>query len=224
MGEVVYAAPQFGQHPARSQRVITTVARVLIVDADPAALAAISQALQSEGHHTATAFDATAAIAVAERLGPFELLITDLRMTPIDGLELAATLPPPRVSAAGDLPHERARRALLPDGAAHGGRRRVEKPFSEEELNADRAENSVKKAAIFLLLASAIAIPSPARAEGFISPLIGFNFAGDANCPTVQGCEDKRLNYGVALGAAGSVFGFEEEFAYARDFFGTAPI
>ena len=82
------------------------------------------------------------------------------------------------------------------------------------------------KAAAFIvlnMLIGTMAFPAAARAEGFISPLIGFNFAGDANCPTVQGCEDKRLNYGVSLGAAGSVFGFEEEFAYARDFFGTAP-
>ena len=74
-----------------------------------------------------------------------------------------------------------------------------------------------------LVLALPLALPSQARAEGFISPLIGFNFGGDANCPSIQGCEDKRMNFGVALGAAGSIFGFEEEFAYARDFFGSAP-
>ncbi len=68
-----------------------------------------------------------------------------------------------------------------------------------------------------------IAAPSRARAEGFISPLIGFNFGGDSACPAVQGCQDKRMNYGIALGAAGSIFGFEEEFAYAKDFFGTSP-
>ncbi len=66
-------------------------------------------------------------------------------------------------------------------------------------------------------------VPARAHAEGFISPFIGFNFGGDANCPSIQGCENKRLNYGVGLGAAGSVFGFEEEFAYAHDFFGTVP-
>jgi opacity protein-like surface antigen len=64
---------------------------------------------------------------------------------------------------------------------------------------------------------------STARAEGFISPLIGFNFGGDASCPQVTGCTDKRLNYGISLGSMGSVFGFEEEFAYAKDFFGQAP-
>ena len=73
------------------------------------------------------------------------------------------------------------------------------------------------------LAAMTLAAPSRAGAEGYISPLLGFNFGGDAACPAVQGCEDKRLNFGVALGATGSIFGFEEEFAYARDFFGTAP-
>ena len=63
-----------------------------------------------------------------------------------------------------------------------------------------------------------------ARAQqGFISPFIGYNFGGDASCPQVTDCEDKRLNAGVTLGVTGDVFGFEEEFAYAKDFFGTAP-
>ena len=62
-----------------------------------------------------------------------------------------------------------------------------------------------------------------ARAQGFISPLIGYNFGGNASCQQVTSCEDKRLNVGVALGVAGNVLGFEEEFAYAKDFFGTAP-
>jgi CheY-like chemotaxis protein len=92
MGEVLYAAPQFAPQAPRGARSISTVARVLVVDADPAALAAISQALQSEGHMTATAFDGAGAIALAERFGPFELLITDVRMASIDGVELANTL------------------------------------------------------------------------------------------------------------------------------------
>lgn len=73
------------------------------------------------------------------------------------------------------------------------------------------------------MLLLTFAVAARAHAEGFISPLIGFNFGGDANCPTVNGCEDKRLNFGAALGAMNAVLGFEEEFAYARDFFGTAP-
>ena len=62
-----------------------------------------------------------------------------------------------------------------------------------------------------------------ARAQAYIAPLIGFNFGGDANCPQITNCQEKRLNYGVGLGRMGNVLGFEEEFAYAKDFFGTAP-
>ncbi len=62
-----------------------------------------------------------------------------------------------------------------------------------------------------------------ASAQGFISPLIGFNFGGDAGCPTATNCEDKNLNLGVSFGSLGTVFGFEVEVAYAKDFFGAAP-
>jgi opacity protein-like surface antigen len=63
----------------------------------------------------------------------------------------------------------------------------------------------------------------PALAQGFIAPLIGFDFGGDATCPTITGCTNKKLNAGVALGSMGKVLGFEEEFAYAKNFFGEAP-
>ena len=79
------------------------------------------------------------------------------------------------------------------------------------------------KRIVLASLVALLAVPAHARAEGFISPLIGFNFGGDASCPSIENCENKRLNYGLALGATGSIFGFEEEFAYANDFFGTAP-
>jgi opacity protein-like surface antigen len=79
------------------------------------------------------------------------------------------------------------------------------------------------KKLVLLTFACLVAVSPKARAEGFIRPLLGFNFGGDAACPAVQGCEDKRMNYGIALGATGNIFGFEEEFAYARDFFGSAP-
>ncbi|HET6957207.1 MAG TPA: outer membrane beta-barrel protein [Vicinamibacterales bacterium] len=78
---------------------------------------------------------------------------------------------------------------------------------------------SIAAAALLVTLVG----PQRARAEGFISPLIGFNFGGDANCPNVSGCDDKRMNFGVGLGGMNAVLGFEEELAYARDFFGTMP-
>src|SRR5258706_6304086 len=78
-------------------------------------------------------------------------------------------------------------------------------------------------ALVALTAALVAASAGDARAQGFISPLIGYDFGGEANCPQISNCQDKRMNYGVALGTMGPVFGFEEEFAYAKDFFGTAP-
>ena len=61
-----------------------------------------------------------------------------------------------------------------------------------------------------------------ARAQGFVSPFIGYDFGGVAGCQGVLNCEDKHTNWGVAFGAVGSIVGFEEEFAYANDFFGSS--
>lgn len=62
-----------------------------------------------------------------------------------------------------------------------------------------------------------------ADAQGFISPFLGYNFSGDSGCPQITNCEDKHANYGVGLGALGSIVGFEAEFAHTNDFFGDTP-
>lgn len=59
-----------------------------------------------------------------------------------------------------------------------------------------------------------------ADAQGFISPFLGYNFGGDAGCPEITNCEDKRANFGVGFGALGSFVGFEAEIARTSDFFG----
>lgn len=61
---------------------------------------------------------------------------------------------------------------------------------------------------------------TPASAQAFISPLIGYNFGGDSGCPEISGCENKNLNLGVAFGSLGAIVGAEFEFGYAKDFFG----
>ncbi len=63
----------------------------------------------------------------------------------------------------------------------------------------------------------------PASAQVFLSPVFGYNFGGDSGCPTVTGCENKNLNIGIAFGNYGELFGLEEEFAYAKDFYGDTP-
>jgi opacity protein-like surface antigen len=52
---------------------------------------------------------------------------------------------------------------------------------------------------------------------------VGFNFGGDAQCPEINSCEDRTTTWGVAVGTLGNVVGFEEEFAYSKNFFGEAP-
>jgi hypothetical protein len=64
---------------------------------------------------------------------------------------------------------------------------------------------------------------TPARAEGFFAPFVGYDFGGDSKCPTINGCQDKHSDFGVSFGKMGTVFGFEEDIAFAKDFFGTVP-
>src|SRR3954470_24569304 len=59
-----------------------------------------------------------------------------------------------------------------------------------------------------------------ANAQGFISPFVGYNFGGDSGCAEITNCEDRHVNWGVALGALGNIVGFEAEFAHTSDFFG----
>src|SRR5689334_14889336 len=66
---------------------------------------------------------------------------------------------------------------------------------------------------------------APARADGFISPFLGYNFGGDSqNCVSLRNCEEHRNNWGVSLGSTGAPFGFELVPANPPDSFArTAP-
>src|SRR5712692_4770682 len=73
-------------------------------------------------------------------------------------------------------------------------------------------------AAVLLVLTS-----TPARADGFLTPFIGYNFGGDSsNCAGLTNCSPRRTNYGVSVGTIGTSVGFEEDLSYAMDFFGAA--
>ena len=74
-----------------------------------------------------------------------------------------------------------------------------------------------------IALASLATFTRPALAQGFVSPLIGFDFGGDSGCPQVSGCDNKRLNAGIAFGSLSTLFGTELEVSYAKDFFGEIP-
>ena len=75
---------------------------------------------------------------------------------------------------------------------------------------------------LLLTLLISISSAAPARAQGFVSPFIGYNFGGDSGCVEITNCEDKNLNWGVGVGALGSIFGGELEFAFVPNFFGEA--
>jgi len=62
----------------------------------------------------------------------------------------------------------------------------------------------------------------PARADGYIAPFIGFNFGGDvaSTCQSLTNCEEKRLAWGASFASTHGIFGFEEDIAYAPNFFG----
>ncbi len=68
-----------------------------------------------------------------------------------------------------------------------------------------------------------LSLAHESAAQGFISPFIGYDFSGDSGCPEITGCEDKNLNWGVAIGGLGSIFGSELEISYADNFFGDTP-
>jgi len=62
------------------------------VDDEPADLEAIRQALIRAGYDVTTAGDATTAKETFESQGGFDLLVTDVAMSPINGCDLAADL------------------------------------------------------------------------------------------------------------------------------------
>jgi opacity protein-like surface antigen len=73
---------------------------------------------------------------------------------------------------------------------------------------------------IVLAAALVAATAPPARAQGFMTPFIGYNFGGDsANCVSLRNCDEKRLNIGISFGKTHGILGFEEDIGYARNFF-----
>jgi hypothetical protein len=65
---------------------------------------------------------------------------------------------------------------------------------------------------------------APARADGFVTPFIGYNFGGDAsNCTGLTNCTPSRKSYGVSFGGTGTSTGFEEDLSYTKNFFGVGP-
>jgi opacity protein-like surface antigen len=72
---------------------------------------------------------------------------------------------------------------------------------------------------VLVALVLQVMAPRGAHAQGFLSPLIGYDFGGDSNCPTLRGCEEKHRNIGIAFGTLRAVTGSEIEIAWASNFF-----
>lgn len=74
-----------------------------------------------------------------------------------------------------------------------------------------------------LTIALVIGTGTQARAQGFISPLLGFNFGGVSGCPELRDCTDTQKNFAIGFGKFGTIFGAEGELSYSPRFFGDAP-
>jgi opacity protein-like surface antigen len=74
-----------------------------------------------------------------------------------------------------------------------------------------------------LLVVGALMWARPALADHAITPYVGYNYGGDSsNCISLRNCEEKHTNLGVSFGPANGS-GFEEDIAYAKNFFGVSP-
>jgi opacity protein-like surface antigen len=77
---------------------------------------------------------------------------------------------------------------------------------------------------MFCATALVALLSTPALADGFITPFFGYNFGGDSgNCASLTNCQTKRANFGVSVGSTRTLFGVEEDIAFAKHFFGDAP-
>jgi opacity protein-like surface antigen len=83
----------------------------------------------------------------------------------------------------------------------------------------------VRKRLAAFTVAVLAAAAGPARADGFVTPYLGYNFGGDSgtNCQSLTSCEEKHLNFGASFMSAGNALGLEEEIGYAKNFFGSVP-
>jgi opacity protein-like surface antigen len=79
------------------------------------------------------------------------------------------------------------------------------------------------RALVVLAVLFTVAGARSAAAQGYVTPTAGYNFGGDSGCISATNCDNKNWNFGIGLGALGSIFGFETEFVYANNFAGSTP-
>ena len=110
------------------------MSRILVIDDEPAVRSLISRILTREGHEVTEAADGITGMA-AFQAGNFQLVITDINMPEMDGIEVIAALreqdvPVVAVSGGGRLGKE----VLLDSAHVMGAVHSLEKPFTVEDL------------------------------------------------------------------------------------------
>jgi opacity protein-like surface antigen len=82
----------------------------------------------------------------------------------------------------------------------------------------------MRQALILLFVVGLTMCARPALAQRAVTPYVGYNYGGDSsNCLSLRNCEEKHTNIGISLGAAAGGSGFEQDIAYAKNFFGVSP-
>ncbi len=64
------------------------MAKILLVDDESSVLQTVRMLLASEHHEVVPVTDGTEALKIIQSESAFDILITDLRMTPVDGMQL----------------------------------------------------------------------------------------------------------------------------------------
>ena len=107
--------------------------RVMIVDDEPSITDAVATALRYEGFDTCEIATGRAAVPAIDDFRP-DLIVLDVMLPDLDGLEVARRLRDRRMPRAGDLPHGEGRDRGQGRGPRRGGDDYVTKPFSLAEL------------------------------------------------------------------------------------------
>lgn len=104
--------------------------RILVVDDEEEILLSLEDLLAEEGYEVATAGSGREALSVLESAA-FNLVITDLRMPPPDGLELLRTIKDRWAATEVILLTAFATRETAREAMKQGVREYVEKPYKE---------------------------------------------------------------------------------------------
>ena len=110
------------------------MARILLADDDAAARDLVQRALASDGHNVIATHDGAEALEQLQSSGPFDLLISDVQMPGVDGIELiekaTAAAPKMRVILMSGFAGELDRAKHLRSKIA----REISKPFTLEQV------------------------------------------------------------------------------------------